>query len=242
MRKVLLLFLLGALAVSARADERPLSPPEQRAAAAYENQVQLNPDSAAAHNRYAEYLSDHGQLRSAITQWRLAQIIEPANAAISNSLGGAYLRMGQAADSAKQFQRAIDNAKDNPAYYYNLANVEFLLRRDLTAAWQIDSATLLNKALADYREASQLAPYDLEYARGYAETFYALSDPDWSEAQAAWKHVLVLLPQGDFAYLQLARVSLKRGDKLQARLFLDQIRDVRHDGLKRKLRQQADKL
>ena len=48
--------------------------------------------------------------------------------------------------------------------------------------------------------------------------------------------------QRDFAYLQLARVSLKLGHKEEARLFLDQISDPRHDGLKRKLRDQAHQL
>ena len=82
----------------------------------------------------------------------------------------------------------------------------------------------------------------MEYARGYAETFYGVPDPDWSEAEAAWKHVLSLSPQADFANLQLARVSLKLGHKEEARRFLDQIHDTRHDGLKQKLRDQADKL
>jgi len=48
--------------------------------------------------------------------------------------------------------------------------------------------------------------------------------------------------QRDFVYLQLARVSRKLGHKEEARLFLDQIRDPRHDGLKQKLRDQAERL
>ena len=169
-------------------------------------------------------------------------MLEPGNAAIANSLGGVYLRMGRAAESADQFQRAVDNAREVAAYHYNLGNVEFVLRHDLTAAWQINNADLLRKALAEFRSASRLSPYDMEYARGYAESFYAVPDPDWTEAAAAWKHVLELSPESDFAFLQLARVSLKLRDKVQARNFLDQIKDSRHDGLKQKLRLQADKL
>ena len=81
----------------------------------------------------------------------------------------------------------------------------------------------------------------MEYARGYAETFYGLPDPNWTEAEAAWKHVLSLSPQGDFANLQLARVSLKLGHKEEARQFLAPLHDARHDSLKQKLRDQADK-
>ena len=167
-------------------------------------------------------------------------MLEPGNAAIANSLGGAYLQVGRVAQSANQFQRAVDTASGVAAYHYNLANVEFLLRHDLTAAWQIDTAALLRRALAEYREASRLSPNDMEYARGYAETFFGMPDPNWAEAEVAWRRVLKLAPQRDFAYLQLARVSLKRGDKPAARKFLDQVRDARHDGLKEKLRSQAN--
>lgn len=242
MRTALVFILLCALGGAAWAEERVLDAAEQRARTPFEKELQRHPDSAAAHFAYAGFLSDHGQMRAAISHWRIAQMIEPAKAAIANSLGGAYLRMGRAAQSADQFQRAVDGAGEVAAYHYNLANVEFLLRRDLTAAWQIDTAALLRRALTEFREASRLSPNDMEYARGYAETFFGLPDPDWAEAEAAWKHVLKLSPQGDFAYLQLARVSLKRGDKAEARKFLDQIRDARHDGLKQKLRAQANKL
>ncbi|MBA3962444.1 MAG: hypothetical protein H0X40_11155 [Chthoniobacterales bacterium] len=241
MRFRLLFLLCTALAV-ARADEPVLDAEAQREQAVHEKDLQRNPSSAAAHFSYAEFYSNHGQLRPAITHWRFAQLLDPTNAAVANSLGGAYLHMGRAAQSAEQFQRAINCAGAVAAYHYNLGNVEFLLRHDLTAAWQINDDTLLHRALAEFRAASRLSPNDMEYARSYAETFYGVPNADWVEADAAWKHVLELSPQGDFAYLQLARVSLKRGDKMQARQFLDQIRNSQHDSLKQKLRDQADKL
>ncbi|MGI8432694.1 MAG: hypothetical protein ACR2MW_10460 [Chthoniobacterales bacterium] len=242
MRLLLLFIVLGAMGSAAQADDRLLEPAELRGGAAFEKQLQQDPASAAVHFNYAGFLADHGQTRAAIAHLRIAQLLEPGNGAIANSLGGAYLRMGRAAESAGQFQRAVNCAGEVAAYHYNLGNVEFVLRHDLTAAWKIDDADLLRKALLEFRAASRLSPNDMEYARGYAETFYALPDPDWAEAAAAWKHVLALAPDSDFTFLQLARVSLKLGDKAQARSFLDQIKDSRHDGLKQKLRLQADKL
>lgn len=242
MRVAIAFILLCALGVSARAGDRPLEAAAERSLAFHQQQLELHPDSAAVHFAYAEFLADHGEMRAAVAHLRTAQMIDPLNAAIANSLGGVYLRMGRAALSAEQFQRAVTSASEVAAYHYNLGNVEFLLRHDLTAAWQIETPALLQKALTEYREASRLSPQNMEYARGYAETFYGLPDPNWTEAEAAWKHVLSLSPQGDFAYLQLARVSLKLGHKEEARQFLDQIHDARHDSLKQKLRAQADKL
>ena len=148
--------------------------------------------SAAAHLAYAEFLSENGNLPAAIAHWRQAQRLGPENAAIANSLGGAYLHTGHAAESAEQFARAVELASDNAAYHFNLANVEFMLRHDLAAAWNVELSELLRHALAEFRTASRLSPNDVEYARAYAETFYAMPDPDWAEAGAAWKHVLAL--------------------------------------------------
>lgn len=242
MRVAIAFILLWAAGVCAQADDRPLEATADRSLAFHERQLELHPDSAAVHFAYAEFLADQGEMQAAVSHLRTAQMLDPLNAAIANSLGGVYLRMGRAALSAEQFQRAVDSASEVAAYHYNLGNVEFLLRRDLTAAWRIETPALLQKALAEFREASRLSPQNLEYARGYAETFYGLPDPNWIEAEAAWKHVLSLSPQGDFAYLQLARVSLKLGHKEEARQFLDRIHDERHDSLKQKLRDQADKL
>lgn len=237
-----ILILLVVLAATAQAVDQFSDARQQHTQRAHEKYLQEHPASAPAHLAYAGFLSENGNLRAAIVHWRTAQQLEPGNAATANSLGGAYLRIGRAADSAEQFSRAIGLENGNAAYHFNLANVEFMLRHDLAAAWQKDMPNLLRLALAEFREASRLSPNDMEFARAYAETFFGVPNPDWSEAVAAWKHVLALSPQDDFAYLQLARVSLKRGDAPGARRFLGQIIDTRHDDLKRKLLDQADQL
>jgi hypothetical protein len=102
--------------------------------------------------------------------------------------------MGRAAESAAQFSRAIELASGNAAYHFNLANVEFMLRHDLQAAWKVTLTEVLRRALVEFRTASDLSPYDVEYARAYAETFYGMPDPDWAQAALAWKRVLALSP------------------------------------------------
>ncbi len=227
---------------AAPAEDRLPGAGAQQEQIGHEKFLQEHPGSAAAHSSYAEFLSEHGNLRAAVAHWQTAQQLAPSDAAIANSLGGAYLRMGKAAASAAGFAHAIDLDRDNAAYHFNLANVEFMLRHDLTAAWKMEVPAVLRLSLAEFREASRLSPNDAEYARAYAETFYGVPDANWLEAEAAWKHVLSLSPEADFAYLQLARVSLKRGDAEAARQFLNKVVNARHDGLKRKLRAQADQL
>ncbi len=210
----------------------------------YYQLVRDNPQSVPAQNALAAFLWENGNAASAIEHWRTAQRLEPENGEAANSLGGAYLRMGRVPEAAEQFLLAVHSESDNPGYHFDLGNVEFVLRHDLTAAWKIDSAELLQRALFQFREASRLAPMDLEYARAYAETFYGMPNPDWKEAQVAWQHYLELSTNRNFAYLQLARVSLKQHKKAEALSFLDKISDCSrpYSEVKEKLRKQAEAL
>ncbi len=208
----------------------------------YYQLVRDNPQSVPAQNATAAFLWENGGAEAAIEHWRIAQRLEPENGEAANSLGGAYLRIGRVREAAEQFLLAVRSESDNPDYHYDLGNVEFVLRHDLAAAWKINSAELLRRALFQFREASRLAPTDLEYARAYAETFYAMPKPDWEEAQIAWQHYLELSTNRDFGYLHLARVSLKRHKKAEALSFLDKISDPSYSQVKEKLRKQAETL
>jgi cytochrome c-type biogenesis protein CcmH/NrfG len=208
----------------------------------YYQLVRDNPQSVPAQNALAAFLWKNGKGEAAVEHWRTAQRLEPENGEAANSLGGAYLRIGRVREAAEQFLLAVRSESNNPDYHFDLANVEFLFRSDLTAAWKIDSAELLQRALFQFREASRLAPTDLEYARAYAETFYGMPNPDWKEAQAAWQHYLELSTNRNFAYLQLARVSLKRQKKAEALSFLNKISDSSFSQIKEKLRKQAEAL
>jgi tetratricopeptide (TPR) repeat protein len=205
-----------------------------------------NPQSVPAQNATAAFLWKNGNAAAGIEHWRTAQRLEPENGEAANSLGGAYLRMGRVPEAAEQFLLAVRSESDNPDYHFDLGNVEFVLRHDLTAAWKIDSAELLQRALFQFREASRLAPMNLEYARAYAETFYGMPNPDWEEAQVAWQHYLDLSTNRNrnFAYLQLARVSVRQRKKAQALSFLDKITDSSrpYSEVKEKLRKQAEAL
>ena len=208
----------------------------------YYQLVRDNPQSVAAHNALAAFLWKNGEAELAVEHWQAAQRLEPKNGEAANSLGGAYLSIGRVREAAEQFLLAVRSEGGNPDYHFDLGNVEFIFRSDLTAAWKIDAAELLQRALFQFREASRLAPTDLEYARAYAETFYGMLNPDWEEAQRAWQHYLELSTNRNFAYLQLARVSLKRHKKTEALSFLDKISDPAYSEVKEKLRKQAEAL
>src|SRR5438046_5667707 len=163
--------------------------------------VRDHPQSVPAQNALAAFLSKNGKAEAAIEHWRTAQRLQPDNGEAANRLGGAYLRMYRVREAAEQFLLAVRSESDNPDYHFDLGNVEFVLRRDLTTAWKIDSAELLQRALFQFREASRLAPTDLEYARAYVETFYRMPNHDRKAAQIAWQHYLELCTNRNLAHL-----------------------------------------
>src|SRR5947207_8674116 len=122
----------------------------------YYQLVRDNPQSVPAQNALAGFLSKNGKAEAAIEHLRTAQRLQPDNGEAANSLGGGYLKMGRVREAAEQFLFAVRSEVDNLAYHFDLGNVEFVLRRDLTAAWRIDSAKLLQRALFQFREASRL--------------------------------------------------------------------------------------
>jgi tetratricopeptide (TPR) repeat protein len=208
----------------------------------YYQLVRDNPESVPAHNALAAFLWNNGDPAGAVEHWRTAQQLQPDNGEAANRLGGAYLRMGRVRQAATQFSLAVRCENGNPDYHFDLANMEFVFRHDLAAAWKVDSAELLRRALSEYREASRLAPLDRQYAGAYAETFYVMPNPDWKQAQLAWQHYLELSTNRSFAYLQLARVSLKQRNKAETLSFLDKIPEASFSVVKEKLRKQAEAL
>ena len=123
----------------------------------YYQLVRDHPKSVSAQNALAAFLWKNGKPEAAVEHWRTAQRLDPENGEAANSLGGAYLRMGRVPEAAEQFLLAVRSERNNPGYHYDLANVEFVLRRDLAVAWKIDPAELMRRALLEYREASRLA-------------------------------------------------------------------------------------
>ncbi|PYX05622.1 MAG: hypothetical protein DMG88_20910 [Acidobacteria bacterium] len=92
-----------------------------------------NPRSVPAQNALAAFLWKNGKAEAAVLHWRTAQLLEPENGEAASSLGGAYLRMGRVRQAAEQFLLAVRFESNNPDYHFDLGNVEFVLRDDLTA-------------------------------------------------------------------------------------------------------------
>ena len=261
---VLALALLLALAVArgfAEAPAGPAAPEDLRAAKLLETALfarhagaedwrklekiyadlgAKHPRDAAVKNGHAEFLWNSGEQARAMEMWEAAAALEPKNAVVLDHLGDGWLAAGEAKKAAAFYARTVESAPRNAAYRFTLANVTFLFRHELRDAAQPDEAAVLGHALALFAEASRLEPLNTEYARGYAETFYSLPQPDWEAALAAWRHFAEISPRKDFAQANLARVHLKLGQKDAARECLDKVQGPDFQRLKARLSERIE--
>ena len=187
------------------------------------------------------YYGQVGESEAALACWQRAAQLDTGDASTANSLGEAYLQAGLVRPACEQFERAVQARPDVSAYHFNLANVLYLFRHEVLAPpGRPDEQAALTEALAHFRRAAELAPSNLQTATAYAETFYIFAHPDWLQALAAWKAVLVLSgADTDLVNGHLARVSLRLGRPAEAESYLLQIRSPAFDALKTKFRQQA---
>lgn len=182
------------------------------------------PTDVSVKNAHGAFLLESGQHERAEKILKEAEKLAPTNPSTQRALGAAALAGGDVRSAAHYMAKACAGQPENAACHFELANVLFLFRHNLLDSANTSAEALIDRALKHYAEACRLAPANVDFARGYAETFYGLPKPDWSTALAAWQHLLEISPQKDFALANLATVHLKLGQKNEARTCAEQIR------------------
>ena len=178
-----------------------------------------------------DYLWGMNDRDGALREWLAAEKIDPKNAKVLTHLAGTYLALGEPRESLAFFIRASEAEPGNAATHFSLANVACMFRHD-AGRTEEECFTL---ALKHFAEAHRLAPKNPEFARGYAETFYMVGNPDWQTALKVWRSYLEMMPEKNFALLNLARVHMKLGEAENARACLAQVTGAEYERLKDRL-------
>jgi tetratricopeptide (TPR) repeat protein len=210
----------------------------EKVARIYDGIIKRNPRSSDARMDYADFLWASSRRDEALAQWQAAEKIDPDNAALADSLGAAHLALGDAVRATAFLDRASKLEPANARYHFKLGNAIYLFRHELIGVIAPSEPAVLDRALEHLRKAAELEPQNAQYAAGYAETFYGIPQPDWSAALVAWRHVLEVSEDKDFAYVQLARVNLKLGHKKEARELVSKIQGKEFSPVKQRLLKQ----
>lgn len=199
-------------------------------------------ESRAVEARLAlgEFLWDAGDQSRAFAEWKAAEQLEPRNPRVIDHLAECAIARGEMHVAAALYSRALSIEPRNAARHFAFANVCFVFRHEQLEPAHPDAADQLGQALEHFAEASRLAPTNADYARAYAECFYALPAPDWEAALAAWKHFETITANPNFALVHLARVSLKLGQLGAASAYLEKLQLPDGKGIKARLAGQLE--
>ena len=231
-RELLELKHLEGQLLEEKADEREWKKLEARYAAL----IERNPKNVPVREARGIFLWSRNEHEGAIREWLAAVRLEPRNVVMLDRVAGAYLEVGDPRTALEYYLRATEGAPGNAQSHFGAANIASLFRHSVGRTEE----QCFDLAIKHFAEAHRLSPQNREYARGYAELFYTLPNPDWQAALAAWKSYLNLASEKSFAYTNLARVHMKLGDAKSARDCLKQVTGVEYEKVKNRLLARID--
>ncbi len=198
--------------------------------AAYQKLVAEYPSESRAHAARAEWLWSINEKANSLSEWQAAEKLDPRSARVADALGECALAQGDWNAASAWFQKSVSLEPANSAFHFDLANVWFLGRHQIGRSTGAGDGE--KSALAEFKQATTLAPFNIEYARAYAETFYGMENPDWREALQAWNHYREIANSDNFACVNIARIDIKLDLPGDARRVLGNVRGKDFDPVK----------
>jgi tetratricopeptide (TPR) repeat protein len=208
---------------------------DDAAIAEWNKALEMDPDSAEAHNNLGVLLTRKGSFDQAMTHFRRATELKPDYAQAHYNLGGIFSRQGRWDEAIAEWQRTIQS---NPEF----VDAHNLLGMALARKGRLD------EAIAQWRKAEEVDPGDaevcnnlgsalvrlgrldeaiaqlrtaLEVRPDYVQAHYALGvalvqTGRFDEAIAHWRRALELKPDYPEAHYSLGRTLYLRGGTAEA--------------------------
>ncbi len=208
----------------------------------YDDLIARYPNESEPHVALGEYLLYLGQNEAAYKQWAIALQLDPKRPDIIAAQADLLLQTGQIVTAADALESAASLDPKNASYLYGLAHIYTLFRRDLMASRHLTENELITRGTEYFRQAAELEPQNLTYAKAYAEAFYTQPEPDWNLARAAWESLLARSNEKDFIHTHLVRINIHLHDKAAAQSHLAALTDPAFATVKAKLQKQVDRL
>src|SRR6266851_2376072 len=114
----------------------------------FKRAIELNPNSALSHNRYAVYLETRGRFNESMAEAQRAQELDPLSPEIVSGLGLVYLSTRRYDESIAQFQKALDLYPNAPVIRASLAWAYAMKRMYPQALAEFDKIADQDKAVA----------------------------------------------------------------------------------------------
>src|SRR5271170_3047250 len=190
----------------------------------YEDFLKRYPNNARGHLAYGSFLNDIGDEDAAVLQNETAAQLDPKNPAAWNNLANYYGENGPITNAFVYYAKAIELNSNEPVYYQNFATTVYLFRKDAREFYNINEQQVFDKALALYRQAMKLDPYNFPLATDYAQSYYGIKPLRTNDALVAWTNALQIAHddnEREAVYIHLARIKLAAGRFAEAHAQLN---------------------
>jgi TolB-like protein/lipopolysaccharide biosynthesis regulator YciM len=114
----------------------------------FKRAIELNPNSALSHARYAECLKTRLRFNESIAEAQQAQELDPLSPDILSQLGNVYFFAGRSDESIAQFQKALDLNPNIPGIRAMLGSEYAMKRMYPQAVAEFDKISDQDKAVA----------------------------------------------------------------------------------------------
>lgn len=222
--------LARAEAAEHQVDIDDLRPRLQELVFDYERYLRENPDEPAGYVSYSLLLGHPllDERKRAAALLLKANELDPNLAIVKNQLGNYLAEEGRPVEAINYFLSAVQLEPEEPLYHFQIGQLLSAARDDFLKSGEWTSEQIETAMKEAYRQATTLAPDNLAYAYGQAESFHALEDPDWDAALRAWRDLekrLGTTTGRQTARLQQASILIKQGREDEAKAVLETVRE-----------------
>jgi tetratricopeptide (TPR) repeat protein len=204
----------------------------------YDDYLRTYPTFAPGYVTYGLLLGKVGMRRESAAILLKANELDPDLPIVKNQLGNYLAEEGEPLEAVSYFLAAIRLAPNEPLYHYQLGRLLAGARDDFLKSGQWSRAQLDEAMHHAFQRAAELAPDNIEYSYGYAESFYELANPNWDDALKVWGALEDRVDPGlekETIRLQAANILIKQRKFDHARMLLATITDPALTERKQKL-------
>ena len=162
----------------------------------------------------------------------------PEIAVVNQHLALYASEQGDYESAYKFFQTAIRLEPDTALYHYQFGELLYTFTDELVRSQMLTISEIEDKMRLSFRKAHDLQPENRDFHTRWAESYFDVFQPDWSEALGIWNELIATstnLFERDVLYLQKARVLTKLSRYYEARELIESVKDPALIGSKKKL-------
>jgi tetratricopeptide (TPR) repeat protein len=166
-----------------------LRPQLQQLVFDYERYLRDFPNVAAGYVSYALLLGNPllDERKRAAALLLKANSLNSDLPIVKNQLGKYLAEDGRPLEALNYFLAAVQLEPKEPLYHFQIGQLLSAARDDFLKSGEWTPEQIETAMREAFQRATQLAPGNIAYAYRWAETYYDLEHPEWSEALAVWR-------------------------------------------------------